>query len=105
MSSREGTVAVVTGAGRGMGRQIAWSLAGAGAQVVACARTAADLDETVAGGEAAAGDLLGIEPDSHRVAAGAEDLHVADAVQPRQLVLDPQLGVVGQVQRVVAVVR
>jgi NAD(P)-dependent dehydrogenase (short-subunit alcohol dehydrogenase family) len=49
MSSREAQVAVVTGAGRGMGRQIAYSLAGAGAQVIACARTASDLEATVDG--------------------------------------------------------
>lgn len=57
MRSREGTVAVVTGAGRGMGRQIAWSLAGAGAQVIGCARTVADLDATVDGAPSAGGIL------------------------------------------------
>lgn len=57
MTSREGAVAVVTGAGRGMGRQIAWSLAGAGAQVIACARTAADLEATVDGAPSA-GSIL-----------------------------------------------
>ncbi len=57
MTSRAGTVAVVTGAGRGMGRQIAWSLCGAGAQVIACARTAADLEATVAGAPSA-GSIL-----------------------------------------------
>jgi NAD(P)-dependent dehydrogenase (short-subunit alcohol dehydrogenase family) len=41
-------VAVVTGAGRGMGRAIAHALAGRGDTVVAVARTRADLEETVA---------------------------------------------------------
>lgn len=52
MSSREGQVAVVTGAGRGMGQQIAWSLAGSGVHVVGCSRTGSDLDATVAGAPA-----------------------------------------------------
>lgn len=42
-------VAVVTGAGRGMGREIARALAADGHRVIAVARTAADLQETCAG--------------------------------------------------------
>ena len=50
---------VITGAGRGIGAAIAVELASLGAQVVACARTKADIDEVVgrvreAGGEATA---------------------------------------------------
>lgn len=48
MSRLEGTVAVVTGAGRGIGREIALHQARAGAKVAALARTAREIEETAA---------------------------------------------------------
>lgn len=51
-----GQVAVVTGAGRGIGAAIAWSFAGLGATTVLCGRTRAALDST-AKAIAAAGGL------------------------------------------------
>jgi NAD(P)-dependent dehydrogenase (short-subunit alcohol dehydrogenase family) len=64
-----GAVAVVTGGGRGVGRAIARSLAGAGAAVAVVARTKTELEETAesirqSGGEAAlvAADVT--DPDS-----------------------------------------
>ena len=44
--SLDGRVAVVTGAGRGLGRAMALALADAGADIVATARTQAQIDET-----------------------------------------------------------
>ena len=44
----DGKVAIMTGAGRGLGREMALALAEAGADLVAAARTQAQLDETAA---------------------------------------------------------
>jgi NAD(P)-dependent dehydrogenase (short-subunit alcohol dehydrogenase family) len=44
----DGSVTIVTGAGRGIGREVVRLLSEAGASVVAAARTAAELDELVA---------------------------------------------------------
>ena len=54
-----GKTAIVTGAGRGIGKAIALGLAGAGAKIVAASRTSAELDDLVRevqsnGGEAVA---------------------------------------------------
>lgn len=51
----DGKVAIVTGAGRGIGRAIALRLAAEGATVAICGRTMADLEKVRAGIEAAGG--------------------------------------------------
>jgi 7-alpha-hydroxysteroid dehydrogenase len=56
-------VAVVTGAGQGIGRGIALGLAEAGASVVVGARTEADLDEVVARIQERGGRALGVVTD------------------------------------------
>lgn len=58
-----GCVAVVTGAGQGIGRGIALGLAEAGASVVIGARTKADLDEVVARVEERGGSALAVVTD------------------------------------------
>ena len=59
----------------------------------------------VAGGKAMLGRLLRIDPDAHRIIARTEDLHLADAIDARQAVLDVKHAVVAQIGDVVAVVR
>jgi 7-alpha-hydroxysteroid dehydrogenase len=59
----DGCVAVVTGAGQGIGRGIAVGLAEAGASVVVGARTEADIDGVVAHIEAAGGSALAVVTD------------------------------------------
>lgn len=56
----EGQVAVVTGGGTGLGREVAHAFAHLGGQVVIAGRTTARLDETVASIEAAGGRCLGV---------------------------------------------
>jgi hypothetical protein len=65
----------------------------------------ADLVDDIAGRKAVLGHLLRIEPDAHRIVAGAEQLDLADAVDARQPVLDVEHGVVAQIGHVVAAVR
>jgi NAD(P)-dependent dehydrogenase (short-subunit alcohol dehydrogenase family) len=88
MSELNGTVAVVTGAGRGIGREIALHQAQGGAKVGVLARTAREIDETASvinreGGIAIAipvdlVDRLAVEDALGRIAAdlGAIDLLV-----------------------------
>ena len=57
-------VAIVTGAGRNIGRAIALGLAGAGADVVVCARTAAEVEETARLARALGRKALGVPTDA-----------------------------------------
>lgn len=63
MAKLEGRVALVTGAGRGIGRAIALRLAEAGVQVVITSRTGSELDEAVAAISDAGGTASAIQCD------------------------------------------
>ena len=67
----DGQVALVSGAGRGIGRGCALALAEAGAEVIALSRTAAELASLVAEIEAAGGRARAMVLRRHRPAGGA----------------------------------
>ncbi len=82
MFSLQGRVALVTGAGRGIGRAIALALARQGAGVGVTARTAAEVDEVVRIVGAAGGQALAI----------AADLTAADAAARVLAAMTDRLG-------------
>src|SRR5712671_2305243 len=50
-------------------------------------------------------DLVRTEPDAHCIVAATEHPYLADAGNARELILDPDIGVVAQVKRIILVVR
>ena len=75
-----GSVAIVTGATRGMGRAISERLAGAGAQVALVARTESDLQQTEAAIRSAGGEAAGFVTD---ISDGASVEAMVEAVVAR----------------------
>src|SRR5512144_3157390 len=67
MGSLSGKVALVTGAGQGVGQGISWALAAAGCSVAVAGRTAAKLEATCAEIGRRGGTALPVECDVKRL--------------------------------------
>ena len=76
----EGKIAIITGAGKGIGREAALAIAAEGAVVVAGARTLSDLDETVTMIKDKGGFAISL---SHDLTVGAEVQAMVDEVMEK----------------------
>lgn len=79
----QGTVALVTGGGRGIGRAAAIALANAGMRVAACSRTLGDVEDVAKLIKKSGGDAIAIECDV------ADPQQVADAFATAERTLGP----------------
>ena len=50
-------------------------------------------------------ELVGVEPEAHRILAGAEDIDIADARHARQFILQMNRRVIGEIEGIVARIR
>ncbi len=88
-------VAVVTGAGRGIGAAIASNLASLGAHVVACGRTQLHLDQTVAAIHAAQGSAQALLCDVTMFASVEQAAHLVEQTLHRCDILVNNAGIGG----------
>src|SRR5258708_36390281 len=77
----DGKLVIITGAGRGLGRAMATRLAGAGADIVAAARTVEQLEETAAEGRKLGRKCL-LEPTD---VSRSEDVNAMAAASVKEL--------------------
>ncbi len=89
MARLKGTVAVVTGGGRGIGREIALQQAREGAKVAVISRTAKEIDETVSMITSQGGQAIALTADVSDYAA-VENVHtiIADQLGPVDLLVN-----------------
>jgi NAD(P)-dependent dehydrogenase (short-subunit alcohol dehydrogenase family) len=89
MADLNGTVAVITGGGRGIGREIALHQARSGAKVAVLARTASEIDETASliGGEGGVAIALPVDLVDRRTVEHVLD-RVASELGPIDLVVN-----------------
>ena len=92
-----GDVALVTGAGRGIGKAIALALAAAGARVVLTARSKTELDQTLSEIESAGGQGLAVPADVSDSAAVASLIDQAQVGVGPISVLINNAGVLGPI--------
>jgi NAD(P)-dependent dehydrogenase (short-subunit alcohol dehydrogenase family) len=89
MSKLQGRVALVTGAGRGIGRAISVSLAAEGAKVAVAARTTAELDSLVDEIKSAGGESIALQADlSDRSVPARLVQQAKDAFGPIQILVN-----------------
>lgn len=89
MTSLSGTVSVVTGAGRGIGREIALHQARAGAKVAALARTAREIEETAALIAAEGGKAIAVPVDLvDRAAVEAAAIDIVAGLGPIDMLVN-----------------
>ena len=89
MAKLQDRVALVTGAGRGIGRAISVALAAEGAKVAAAARSTDELDELVAAITSAGGQAVALSADlSDRTVAAALVAQVKERFGPVQILVN-----------------